>query len=175
MAHTLNFDNSHSRIGFSVKHMMFAKVRGSFQEWSGTFKYDPENPEASSVAVTIQAASIETGNGDRDNHLRSADFFDVEKFPTINFQSKKFTKSGSALSIEGTLTIRDASHDVVIAAEETGTGTDPWGNKRIGFAGKTSINRKDYGLTWNQALEAGGILVGEDIEIDIEVQTIVAS
>lgn len=174
MAHTLNFDNSHSRIGFTVKHMMFAKVKGSFQEWSGDFTYDPQNPEASKVNVTIQAASIETGNGDRDGHLKSGDFFDVEKFPTLNFKSTKFQKQGNALTIEGELTIRDVTKPVTITAEETGTGVDPWGNKRIGFSGSTSINRKDFGLTWNQALEAGGVLVGENVDIDIEVQTVVA-
>lgn len=175
MAHTLNFDISHSRIGFSVKHMMFAKVKGAFTDWSGEFTYNPENPAESKTSVTIKAASVDTSNEQRDGHLRSSDFFDAEAYPNLTFSSTSFERKGGDLVITGDLTIRDVTKSVTIKAEETGTGIDPWGNKRIGFVGATTINRKDFGLTWNQALEAGGVLVGEDITIDIEVQTIVAA
>jgi polyisoprenoid-binding protein YceI len=152
--------------------MMFAKVRGSFRSWTGTLSLNPENYSASSVKVDIAVSSVDTSNEQRDGHLRSPDFFDVEKYPSIVFASTGVRNEGGKVLIDGTLTIRDITKSVTLTTEETGKGTDPWGNTRIGFSGSTKINRKDFGLTWNQALEAGGVLVSEDIAIDIEIQVI---
>ncbi len=170
-----NFDQSHSRIGFTVKHMMFAKVKGSFGEWEGTFTFDPENPENSSVTAQIKVDSIDTGVGQRDDHLRSADFFNVEEFPTMTFQSTSWTKTNGGFEIEGNLTIRGNTKPVTLKADHNGMATDPWGNTRTAFDVSTTIDRKEFGLTWNQALETGGVLVGEDINIEIEVQAVEAA
>ncbi len=168
--HTWNFDKSHSAVGFSIKHMMFAKVRGQFTDWSGSLSYDPENIGAASVEATIQIASIDTSNEQRDGHLRSADFFDVEKFPVMTFQSESWKKTGDKILVQGNLSLHGVTKAVELHVTENGTGIDPWGNKRIGFTAQTVINRKDFGLGWNTALEAGGVLVGEDVAIDIELQ-----
>lgn len=172
MASTLwNIDTTHTGIHFSVRHMVIAKVRGSFQQFSGTLTLDDENLAASAVSVRIDTASINTGVSQRDNHLRSADFFDVEKFPAITFESTKVEKgSGTGLRVTGKLTIRDITREVVLEAEALGVGKDPWGNLKAAFEAKTSVDRRDFGLTWNQALETGGVLVGEKIEITLEVQ-----
>ncbi len=174
-AQNWNFDQAHSQVGFTIKHMMFAKVRGSFGEWEGNFSFDPEDPAHSKVSATIQVASIDTSNDQRDDHLRSGDFFDVEEFPVMTFESTRWTKNGSKYSVEGNLTIRDVSKAITLDVEHSGTGTDPWGNTRAAFTASTTINRKEFGLTWNQALEAGGVLVGEDVNIDIEVQAVEAA
>lgn len=168
---TWNLDTTHSGIHFSVRHMVIAKVRGSFRKFSGVVSLDEQDLAASSVAVTIEAASIDSGVEQRDNHLRSPDFFDVEKFPSITFKSTKVEKgSGNGLKVTGNLTIRDITREVVLDAEQLGVGKDPWGNVKAAFEAKTSVDRRDFGLTWNQALETGGVLVGEKIEIAIEVQ-----
>ncbi|QSQ19046.1 YceI family protein [Pyxidicoccus parkwayensis] len=170
-----NIDTTHSGIHFSVRHMVIAKVRGSFQKFSGVVALDEQDVTNSSVSVTIDTASINTGVEQRDNHLRSADFFEVEKFPAITFQSTKVEKSGgSGLKVTGKLTIRDVTREVVLEAEQLGTGKDPWGNTKAAFEAKTSIDRRDFGLQWNQALETGGVLVGEKIEIALEVQAVKA-
>lgn len=172
---TWNIDTTHSGIHFSVRHMVIAKVRGSFQKFSGTVSLDEQDVTKSSVSVSIEAASINTGVEQRDNHLRSPDFFDVAKFPTLSFQSTKVEKaSGNSLRVTGTLTIRDITREVVLEAEQLGVGKDPWGNVKAAFEAKTSIDRRDFGLTWNQALETGGVLVGEKIEISLEVQAVKA-
>ncbi|RKH14926.1 polyisoprenoid-binding protein [Corallococcus sp. CA053C] len=166
-----NIDTTHTGIHFSVRHMVIAKVRGSFQQFSGTLTLDEENPTASAVSVRIDTASINTGVAQRDNHLRSADFFDVEKFPAITFQSTKVEQaSGKGLRVTGNLTIRDITREVVLEAEALGVGKDPWGNLKAAFEAKGTVDRRDFGLTWNQALETGGVLVGEKIEITLEVQ-----
>ncbi|RKH45811.1 YceI family protein [Corallococcus sicarius] len=166
-----NIDTTHTGIHFNVRHMVIAKVRGSFQQFSGTLTLDDENLAASAVSVRIDTASINTGVSQRDNHLRSPDFFDVEKFPAITFESTKVEKgSGTGLRVTGKLTIRDITREVVLEAEALGVGKDPWGNLKAAFEAKTSVDRRDFGLTWNQALEAGGVLVGEKIEITLEVQ-----
>ncbi|RKH42304.1 polyisoprenoid-binding protein [Corallococcus sp. AB049A] len=171
MATTLwNIDTTHTGIHFSVRHMVVAKVRGSFTKFGGTITLDDANPAASSVSVSIEAASISTGVEQRDNHLRSPDFFDVAQFPALTFQSTKVEPSGKHLKVTGQLTIRGISREVVLEAEQLGIAKDPWGNTKAAFEAKTSINRGDFGLTWNQALEAGGVLVGEKIEIALEVQ-----
>ncbi|MBU6160585.1 MAG: YceI family protein [Myxococcales bacterium] len=165
-------DNAHSEVSFSVRHMMFAKVRGNFKSWTGTLSLNPDNYSASSVKVDIAVSSIDTANEQRDGHLRSPDFFDVEKYPSITFVSTGVRNDGGKVLIDGDLTIRDVTRPVTLHTEETGKGTDPWGNTRIGFSGSAKINRKEFGLSWNQALEAGGVLVGEDITVDIEIQVI---
>ncbi len=166
-------DTTHSAISFSVRHMVFAKVRGRFDTWSGTVQLDPKDLTRGSVEVEIDAASIDTGVADRDNHLRSADFLDVERFPKIRFKSTKVEKvQGEKYRLHGELTIRDTTRAVTLDVEYTGQGKDPWGNTRAGFTASTSVNRTEYGLTWNQVLEAGGVLVGERIEIEIEVQVV---
>lgn len=165
-------DNAHSEVSFSVRHMMFAKVRGNFKSWTGTLSLNPDNYSASSVKVDIAVSSIDTASEQRDGHLRSPDFFDVEKYPSITFVSTGVRNDGGKVLIDGDLTIRDVTKAVTLHTEETGQGTDPWGNTRIGFSGSAKVNRKEFGLSWNQALEAGGVLVGEDITVDIEIQVI---
>jgi polyisoprenoid-binding protein YceI len=166
-----NIDQSHTGVNFSVRHMMVSTVRGSFQNFNGTIEFDPANPTAASVEVTIDTASINTGAADRDNHLRSADFFDVANFPTITFKSTKIEVTGDeSAKIHGDLTIRGTTRPVVLEAEFLGENTNPWGAKVIGFSGATKVNREDFGLTWNVALETGGVLVGKDIKIELDVE-----
>jgi len=174
--HTWNIDPNHSSIGFSARHMVFAKVRGRFARWSGTFRLDEEDLTRSAVEVEIDAASIDTGVADRDAHLRSPDFFDVARFPKLRFASKKVEKSGDGhYRISGDLTIRDVTRQVVLQAEYGGQAKDPWGNQRVGFTATASIERGDFGLKWNQVLEAGGVLVGERIDVEIELQAVKAA
>jgi polyisoprenoid-binding protein YceI len=164
-------DAVHSSINFAVRHMVVAKTRGRFTKFSGTFAFDGADPSKSAVSVTIDAASIDTHEPQRDGHLRSPDFLDAENHKEITFKSKRVEGSGDELRVIGDLAIRGVTHEVTLAVEHHGGGgKDPWGNEKIGFSAKTSINRKDYGLTWNQALETGGLLVGEKIEIEIDVE-----
>jgi polyisoprenoid-binding protein YceI len=168
-----NIDTSHSGVHFVARHMVVSKVRGSFERWQGTVDFDPERPEASKIAVTIEAASITTREPKRDEHLRSADFFDVEKFPMLTFNSTKVAKTGDhEFRVTGDLSVHGVTRAVTFDAELLGTGKDPWGGERIGFSGHTSVNRKDFGLHWNQVLEAGGVLVGDKIEIGLDVQAV---
>ncbi|MEJ2483919.1 MAG: YceI family protein, partial [Gemmatimonadota bacterium] len=171
---TWKIDPQHTEVGFEVSHMMFAKVRGRFEEVEGTIIVGPEGSlENSRVEAVMQAASISTGNSDRDEHLRSGDFFDVDQFPVLTFDSTAVRRLESGdLAVTGTLTIREVSREVKLDVTETGRGTDPWGNERIGFSASTKIDRRDFDLTWNQALETGGILVGNDITINLEVQAV---
>ncbi len=166
-------DPSHSAIGFSVRHMVVSKTRGRFTKWSGEIRFDPQDPAASSVEVTIDPASIDTADAQRDAHLRSADFFDVEKYPSASFRSTKVELQGQDwLRITGDLTIHGVTKQVVLETKYEGSGKDPWGNERAGFIGTTAIDRKDFGLKWNQALEAGGVLVGDKVELTLEVEAI---
>ncbi|MEQ8455212.1 MAG: YceI family protein [Sandaracinaceae bacterium] len=168
-----NIDTTHSGIGFSVRHMVFAKVRGRFARWSGLVQLDPAHPTGGRVEVTIDASSIDTGVPDRDAHLRSADFFDVERFEALRFESTRVEQNdGGELRVHGALTIRDVTRDVVLDARFLGAGKDPWGNQRVAFQASASVDRRDFGLEWNQVLEAGGVLVGEKVEIEIEVQAV---
>lgn len=168
-------DNAHSDVGFSVRHMVFAKVRGHFNKWSATLVFDDANPGNSSVTADIDAASIDTREAQRDGHLRSADFFDAEKFPKITFQSKKVEKaSASHYNVTGDLTLHGVTKEIVLHVEEGGRAKDPWGNNRIGFFGKAEIHRSDFGLKWNQALETGGVLVSEKVEIELDIQAVEA-
>jgi polyisoprenoid-binding protein YceI len=168
---TWNFDPAHTSADFSARHMMVTTVRGKFEKISGTLNFDPANPEQASGEVTIDASSLNTGVTDRDNHLRSADFLDVANYPTITFKSTKVEKTGdNEGTITGDLTIRGVTRPVVIKAEYLGQGTNPWGITVAGFSGTTKINREDFGLTWNVALETGGVLVGKDINIALDVE-----
>jgi polyisoprenoid-binding protein YceI len=172
---TWNIDTSHSGVHFSVRHMVVSKVRGAFGDWQATLLFDEENPSASKVSARIKATSIDTREPKRDGHLRSSDFFDVEQHPELVFESTKVEKSGEgAYRITGDLTIRGVTREVVLDTEFLGRGKDPWGQERLGFQASTAINRKDFGLTWNQALEAGGVLVGEKVEISLDVQAVKA-
>lgn len=165
-------DPSHTTLGFQVRHAMIAKVRGSFDEFSGSFTIDGANPAASTAELTIQTASINTNNADRDGHLKSPDFFDVEKNPVITFTSTGVEVKGDDIIVTGDLTINGVTKSVPVKYELTGTSVDPWGNTRVGFEGEAKINRKDFNLTWNAALETGGVLVGEEIKLAIDVEAI---
>lgn len=170
---TYSIDPTHSEIAFSVRHMMFAKVRGHFKNWSAELKYDADAPEKSTLRVEVDTTSIDTHEERRDSHLRSADFFDTEKFPHIVFQSKRIEGQGKGrYKVSGDLTIRGVSREVTLEVEETGRGKDPWGNDRLGFSARGAISRSDWGLTWNQALETGGVLVSDKVEIEVEAQVV---
>ncbi len=171
---TWKIDTTHSQIRFSVRHLMIAKVHGRFAKWSGDLQIDDADPTKSSVKVEIDAASIDTQEEKRDAHLRSADFFDTEKFPKLTFVSKKVEvdKHGKITKLVGDLTIKDVTKEVALEVEEQGRAKDPWGGERTAYEAKTSINRKDFGLHWNVALEAGGVLVGEKIEIGLEIEAV---
>ncbi len=173
---TWNIDQAHSGIHFSVRHMLFAKVRGRFAGWTATLELDPNELENSRVEVEIDAASIDTGVADRDTHLRSADFFDVESFPALRFKSREVKEIGERVyRVIGDLTIRDVTREVALDLAYGGLAKDPWGNQRAAFTATASIDRRDFGLKWNQVLEAGGVLVGERIDIELEVQAIAAA
>ena len=169
---TFAIDASHSSVGFSVRHLMVAKTKGRFADFAGAITID-EDPLKSSVEVTIQAASIATADEQRDGHLRSADFLDVEQHPTLSFKSTSVTHKGSSsFAVEGDLTVRGVTRPVTLDLDYEGTVTDPWGGQRAVFSAKTKLNREDFGLTWNQALETGGVLVGKDVSIDLEVEAV---
>ncbi|MGQ9908190.1 MAG: YceI family protein [Candidatus Flexifilum sp.] len=171
---TWTFDPTHSAANFSTRHMMITTVRGSFSRLSGTIEYDPANPAAASVSAEIDAASINTGVADRDNHLKSPDFLDVANHPTIAFRSTRIELTGETTAkIHGDLTIRGVTRPVVLEAELLGMGVDPFAKvEKAGFSARTRINREDWGLTWNMALEAGGWLVGKEIAIELEVEAV---
>jgi polyisoprenoid-binding protein YceI len=155
--------------------MVISKVRGIFERWAGTIDFDPSKPEASKVSVRIEAASVNTNEPQRDQQLRSADFFDVEKYPAITFESSRIESRGEdRYRVLGELTIHGVTRPVELDAEYLGGGKDPWGNERIGFFAKTSLNRKDFGLNWNQVLETGGVLVGDQVEVSLDVEAVKA-
>ncbi len=170
---TYGIDPAHSRIGFVARHAMVTKVRGSFNEFDGTGYFDADDPAGSHLELRIKAASIDTRNADRDAHLRSNDFFDMETYPEITFTSTSVEQVGADdYRVTGDLTIKGTTKPVTVDLEYTGSATDPFGNQRIGFEGKTTINRKDWGVTWNAALEAGGVLVSEKVTLEFEVSAI---
>lgn len=171
---TLKIDPQHSNVGFQVRHI-FTNVSGRFRDFEGSLRFDEANPAASSVEVTIKAPSIDTSVEARDKDLRSAKFFEVEKYPTISFKSSVVQPHGDKKAkIKGTLTMHGVSKEVVLDAEYLGKLKDPWGNLRYGFHAETSIDRRDFGLTWNEALEAGAVLVGEKVTILLDVEGIPA-
>lgn len=171
MTTTYVIDPAHSTANFSIKHMMIAKVHGGFEKLSGALIYDPSNPQKTFVEASIETASINTRDAQRDAHLKSADFFDVEKYPLISFRSTQIEKLGDGMKILGELTIHGVTKEVTLDVEgPTGEMKDPWGNVKIGASGTTKIKRKDFGLSWNAALEAGGFLVGDEVNITLDVQ-----
>jgi polyisoprenoid-binding protein YceI len=165
-------DPTHTRLGFSTRHAMVTTVRGQFTDFAGTAHIDAADPARSTVALTIQTASIDTGVADRDAHLRSEDFFHADDNKEITFSSTKVERDGDDWAITGDLTIKGETKPVTIDFEFTGSARDPFGNVRVGFEGGTAINRKDWGLTWNAALETGGVLVSEKIKLDFDISAI---
>ena len=165
-------DVTHSRLGFVARHAMVTKVRGQFGAFTGTAHIDEANPAGSKVELSIDVASIDSGTADRDGHLKSGDFFDAETYPTITFSSTDVKRAGSDWTITGDLTIKDVTKSLTIPFEQTGSAQDPFGNVRVGFEGETTINRKDWGLTWNAALETGGVLVSEKIKLEFDISAI---
>jgi polyisoprenoid-binding protein YceI len=172
MTTTWQIDPSHSSVNFSIKHMMIAKVHGGFEKFSGTLVYDDQNPSASTINASIESASISTREANRDTHLKSADFFDVEKFPAITFTATNIQRTGDGeFKALGNLTIRDVTQEVALIVEGPSEELkDPYGNIKTAFSATTKIKRKDFGLNWNAALETGGILVGEDVSITLDLQ-----
>jgi polyisoprenoid-binding protein YceI len=172
---TWQLDPAHSSVEFSVKHVMMTTVRGRFKELTATLQGDRDHPEDVGLEVSISTASIDTGVTDRDAHLRSADFFDVERYPEITFRFKRIDgappkEEGDQFRVLGDLTIRDSPMELLLDCEYQGRGTDPWGKTRAGFSFRTEIDRREWGLKWNQALETGGILVANKVRIEGEVQ-----
>jgi polyisoprenoid-binding protein YceI len=167
-----DIDVSHSAIHFYVRHMVISKVHGRFAKWAGALQLDPQDLTRSSVEVSIDAASIDTQVADRDAHLRSPDFLDVAKHPQITFRSKRVERAGDRWRVVGDLSLHGVTREVALDAEFAGTGKDPWGNERAGFSAKASIDRREFGLVWNAALETGGVLVGEKVEIAIELEAV---
>jgi polyisoprenoid-binding protein YceI len=166
-------DLAHTRIGFSARHAMVTKVRGQFNEFTGSVFLDAENPANSKVEITIKAASVDTRNADRDAHLRSNDFFAMEEYPEITFRSTHVEQaSEDEYYVTGDLTIRGTTKPVTVNFQLTGSAADPWGNFRVGFEGQTTINRKDWGVSFNAAMEAGGVLVSEKVNLEFEVEAV---
>ena len=170
---TWQIDSAHSHIYFTARHMMISKVRGQFETFSGTVNFDEEHPENTSAVIEIDVNSINTKEEQRDGHLKSPDFFDVANFPTATFKSVKVVKEDDGEGkLYGELTIRDITKELVLDVEYAGTAKSPWGATSAGFSATTSFNRKDFGLNWNQALETGGVLVGEKIKLEIELELV---
>ncbi|HXD16980.1 MAG TPA: YceI family protein [Vicinamibacterales bacterium] len=169
---TYSIDKAHSEATFQVRHLL-TKVRGRFSDFEGTIEYDELNPERSLVTVTIQAAGIDTNERDRDAHLRSADFFDVEQFPTLTFRGTTIARKGDQrFDVTGDLTMHGVTRPVTFDVTFLGKAKDPWGNERIAFEADAAVNRKDFGLNWNAALETGGFLVGDEVKISLSVQAV---
>lgn len=164
-------DPAHTRLGFTAKHAMVSKVRGSFNVFEGELVLDGENPANSRARVVVDTTSISTGSDQRDEHLRGGDFLDVEKYPQMVFESTEVTqRAEDVFEMVGNLTIKDVTRPLTITAELEGVNADPWGNTKIGFEGTSAFSRKDFGLTWNVALEAGGVLVSDKIVLTLDVQ-----
>lgn len=164
-------DTAHSSVDFSVRHMMIAKVKGSFKSFNATIEADPTDLTTATIEFTVDLSSVDTRNEDRDNHLRSADFFDVENNPTMTFKATNIVKTGEGeYDVTGDLTLRGVTRPETFAVSFEGTGKDPWGNEKVGFNAEGKIKRSEYGLTWNAALETGGVLVGDEIKVALEIQ-----
>ena len=171
-AQTYAIDKMHSEVAFQVRHLL-TKVRGRFSAFSGTLHFDEDHPEQSSAELTIDASSVDTGTPDRDTHLRSDDFFAVGTYPTLTFRSAGVVKTGDdTFAVTGTLTIRGVAKEITLPVTYLGTAKDPWGMVRAGFVATILLNRKDFGLTWNAALETGGFLVGDDVRVNLSIQAI---
>jgi polyisoprenoid-binding protein YceI len=168
---TYEIDSSHSSAQFSVKHLMISNVKGEFTKVTGTFVYDPKNVSASQIDATIDVNTINTRDAKRDAHLKNPDFFDAAKYPTLTFKSKQVWKSGSKLQAKGDLTMHGVTKEIVLDIEgPTAETKDPWGNVRVGATATAKINRKDWGLNWNKALETGGVMVGEEVILTIDIE-----
>lgn len=168
-----NFDTVHSTVGFSVRHLMITKVHGAFKKWSGSLLFDQANPTASKIDVKIETASVDTREEQRDAHLRSADFFDVEKYPEMTFDSTSIVaKGGDEYEVTGNFTLKGVTKPVTLQVEHLGMGKDPYGGTRVGFTAKGAINRSDYGLTFNIPLDGGGLAVSDKVDINLDVQAI---
>lgn len=165
-------DPTHSELAFVSRHAMVTKVRGTFDEYTGEATIDGADPAKSSLSVVVQTASVNTRNADRDAHLRSADFFDADTYPTITFVGTGFQVSGDTAEVTGDLTIKGVTRSITIPFEFQGAATDPFGNQRIGFEGRVQVNRTDFGLTWNAALETGGFLVADKVMLEFDVSAI---
>jgi polyisoprenoid-binding protein YceI len=166
----LAIDRSHSEVGFQVRHLL-SKVRGRFVDFNGAIAFDEQHPQSSKIDVTIQAASIDTAEADRDKHLRSADFFDVEQYPLLTFKSTSVTpRGGNVYDVAGELTIHGVTRPVILPASFLGATQDPWGNTRYVFEAELTLSRRDFGLSWNAALETGGLVVGDEVRVSISVQ-----
>ena len=169
---TWNIDPVHSSIEFAVKHLMFTTVKGRFRDVEGSIDIVPNDPSRSSVRATIKAASIDTRTGQRDDHLRSVDFLHAEQFPELTFTSTHISGDADTFKVTGQLTIRGVTREVTLDASREGAGPDPWGGERIGFSATTKLDRRDFGLVWNQAIETGGVVVGNEVKVSIEVQAV---
>jgi polyisoprenoid-binding protein YceI len=169
---TWKLDKAHSEVSFAVKHMMISTVRGRFKNFDADVELDPARLEATKVTARIEAASIDTNEEKRDGHLRSPDFLDAEKYPNLVFTTTKITRSGEEVEVTGTLQIKDQQHPITLKGEVTGPGKDPWGQTKLGVSLTGEIDREQWGLTWNQALEAGGVLVAKKVKISIEAQLV---
>lgn len=166
-------DASHSGIHFSVRHLVIAKVRGQFSRWSGALVVPDGDFTKATVEAVIDASSIETGVADRDAHLKSPDFFDVAQFPDVTFTASQFEAEGDSRGrLAGSLTIKGVTKEIVLDVERHGQAKDPWGNERAAFSATASIDRRDFGLAWNQALETGGVVVGERVNLEIEIEAV---
>jgi polyisoprenoid-binding protein YceI len=171
-----NFDLAHSSVNFHVRHMMIAKVHGQFTKWGGSLELDEADLTKSKIDVSIETGSVDTKDEKRDGHLRSADFFDAEQFPAMTFKSTAIKRvSDETYEVTGDLSLRGTTKPVTLEVEFNGKGKDPWGGTRAGFSAKGTINRKEFGLNWNAALEAGGVLVGEKVAINLEIQAVQAA
>jgi polyisoprenoid-binding protein YceI len=170
---TWEIDASHTNLGFSARHAMVAKVRGSFTDFAGSIIIDSDQPDSSNAVVTVKTGSLTTSNDERDGHLKSDDFLNIEQFPELSFASTKIAHTdGNDFTLTGDLTIRGTTHPVSVEVSYIGVHTDPWGGTRIGFEGHTEISRKDFGLTWNVALEGGGVLVADKVKIELDVEAV---
>ena len=172
MATTYVIEKAHSEVFFQVRHLV-TKVRGRFSDFEGTIKMDEENPGLSSVNFSIKAASVDTNVADRDTHLRSGDFFAADEHPNLTFASKRVAKKGGdSFDVVGDLTIRGTTKEITLPVTFLGKAKDPWGQNKVGFEAETSLNRKDFGLNWNAALETGGLLVGDEVKVNLSIQAI---
>jgi polyisoprenoid-binding protein YceI len=172
-AATWSFDKAHSSVGFSVRHMVISRTTGKFNDFEGVLEFDGENIASGKVELTVRMASIDTDDEKRDGHLKTGDFFDVEKYPTMTFKSTKISNvKGSSFQLIGTLTIKDVSKEVTFDCEFNGTLNDPWGNTRAGFYAETEINRQDFNVSFSQTLDSGGLIVGDNVTIKLEIEAI---
>jgi polyisoprenoid-binding protein YceI len=169
---TWKIDPSHSRVEFAVKHLMISSVKGLFSDVEGEIEIHASDPARSSVTASIKTASIDTRTGQRDDHLRSADFLDAANYPEITFKSKRITGDASEFKVVGDLTIHGVTREVALEATNEGSVKDPWGGERIGFSARTKFDRRDFGLNWNQAIESGGVLVGQEVKVSIEIEAV---